>query len=626
MLRLEMIKMIKIIIVILTLTASMAQLAWAKQGQAKGEKQGKAEHSQRVEKASERARVQSPSRQAEMPKREIPRAESRPTGPSMREQATKIPQISQRQEPAPRQETRITRVPSGVEVRRPEKANPKNERQVIIPNNDVKTTDKPGFLSRIELPKERTVKTRDISKPITDKKLQEDRGPLIIKRIDLPKNEKKPIVEQKREVNRVSQITLPGDKPKRPVIDGSIRPRPDEQTRTRDNDSDTSSIRRWFDGRGRNDNTTRTDAVSRNSDLFRSRRDGLTKFDSISRSSDIVRSRRRTIEMEDSHHEFRRFRPANTTRVIYEDRRSGFGSRYHHDFIFRDRHQRICSRIIWPRYYYPVYYSWGHQYSFHYVYPFYHRRYVFISLNGFWPDYSYVRYYWYPTHFYTWYGYTPIAYEVPGNTYNYYTYNYYGQQGVISTTTDYSTSGTGLTPVTAETFADVREKLSREGKSPDAKTLSDTMFEDGVKAFEQANYAEATEKFYAAMQLAPEDQILPFAYAQALFAEGKYTESAEAIRTALLKSSPDKEGVYYPRGLYLDENTLDEQIDQLAKAADAMPGDSDLQMLLGYNLLGVGETDKAVGPLTKARDDYKNFGAANTLLELAEKIKTGETQ
>jgi tetratricopeptide (TPR) repeat protein len=310
--------------------------------------------------------------------------------------------------------------------------------------------------------------------------------------------------------------------------------------------------------------------------------------------------------------------------VSYEDRISTFGHRHHNNFVFRDRHHFLINPIIWPSYCYPVYYGWGGHYSFHYAYPFYQRRYIFVSLGGFWPDYSCIRYYWYPTHYYWWYGYSPVAYEVPGDTYNYYTYNYYGEQP--ATTTYYNTDATGIRPVDSNTFADVREKLSREQKGPDAQTLADTLFDDGVKAFEQGSYADAAEKFAAAMELAPEDMILPFAYAQALFADGRYTEAANAIRSALLKSSPDKEGVYYPRGLYLDENTLDEQIDQLAKAAEALPNDSDLQLLLGYHWLGIGETEKSLGPLTKAKEDYKNFGAASTLLELAEKIKAGETQ
>jgi hypothetical protein len=78
--------------------------------------------------------------------------------------------------------------------------------------------------------------------------------------------------------------------------------------------------------------------------------------------------------------------------------------------------------------------------------------------------------------------------------------------------------------------------------------------------------------------------------------------------------------------MYLDENTLDEQIDRLAKEAESLTDDSDLQLLLGYHWLGVGETEKAIEPLTKAKEDYKNSGAASVLLDLAEKIKAGETQ
>jgi tetratricopeptide (TPR) repeat protein len=245
-------------------------------------------------------------------------------------------------------------------------------------------------------------------------------------------------------------------------------------------------------------------------------------------------------------------------------------------------------------------------------------------LGGYWPDYTCLRYYWYPSHYYAWYGYAPVAYEVPGDTYNYYTYNYYTEQP--ASTTVYSTESTGLTPVDSNTFADVREKLSKEQKDPDAQTLADTLFDEGVKAFEQGIYAQAADKFAAAMVLAPDDEILPFAYAQSLFADGKYARSVELLRKALEKVTPEKEGVYYPRGLYLDENKLDEQIDRLAQEAETQPDNSDLQLLLGYHWLGIGEIEKSLAPLTKARDDYKNFGAASTLLDLAKKIEAGEKQ
>jgi hypothetical protein len=80
-------------------------------------------------------------------------------------------------------------------------------------------------------------------------------------------------------------------------------------------------------------------------------------------------------------------------------------------------------------------------------------------------------------------------------------------------------------------------------------------------------------------------------------------------------------GVYYPRGLYLDESTLTGQIDQLATAAQNNPSDSNLQLLLGYQWLGIGETQKAIEPLKNARSNPENRAAATMLLNLAEKIQ-----
>jgi tetratricopeptide (TPR) repeat protein len=248
-----------------------------------------------------------------------------------------------------------------------------------------------------------------------------------------------------------------------------------------------------------------------------------------------------------------------------------------------------------------------------------------VSLGGFWPDYSCVRYYWYPAHSYLWYGYYPVAQEVSGETYNYYTYNYYDQPATSAN--DYSAGTTGIATVDETTFADVREKLARQQASePAAQTDADTLFDEGVKAFGQGSYAEAEEKFAQALGLDPQDMILPFAYAQAQIAQGKYTQAAEMLRLALSKSSPDKEGVYFPRGLYLNENTLDEQIDRLAEAAGNNPADSDLQLLLGYQWLGIGETEKALVPLNNAARDDRNRAAAIVMLDLAEKIKSGENQ
>jgi tetratricopeptide (TPR) repeat protein len=117
--------------------------------------------------------------------------------------------------------------------------------------------------------------------------------------------------------------------------------------------------------------------------------------------------------------------------------------------------------------------------------------------------------------------------------------------------------------VDQSTWADVREKLDQQNAEPAAQTVADTRFEEGVKSFEAGNYDAAARKFENAMRLSPNDMILPFAYAQALFADGQYTESADLLRQALSKASPEQEGVFYPRGLYANDDVLFAQIENL---------------------------------------------------------------
>jgi tetratricopeptide (TPR) repeat protein len=265
--------------------------------------------------------------------------------------------------------------------------------------------------------------------------------------------------------------------------------------------------------------------------------------------------------------------------------------------------------------------NWWHRPVFRWFYPYYHRRYIFVSLGGYWPlHYRYIRYYWYGCHPYTWYGYYPIARQVGGDTYNYYTYNYCDSDGAGSGSCE---STGGLQPVDHTTFADIRERLAQEAAGePDEVTLADRFFEDAVEAFGTADYDLAADRFAKAMELAPDDVILPFAYAQALFANQEYTEAAEVLRTALAAVSPEKEGIFYPRGLYPKDEILFEQIDHLVEHAGRYGFDADLQLLLGYNLLGIGETDEAVEPLRFASQDLQNAPSAVVLLAVLEKTRT----
>lgn len=295
----------------------------------------------------------------------------------------------------------------------------------------------------------------------------------------------------------------------------------------------------------------------------------------------------------------------------------------HYDHVYRDCHNRISYRIIWPQYRTVVYYSNGPWHTYSCVYPYYLRKYVFVGIGGYWPShYSYTRYYWYGCHPHAWYGYYPIAREVAGDTYNYYTYNYYTDTSAASQTPTQVVGG--VTPVDHNTFADVRAKLAQQAaKEPASPTLADTYFEEAVKAFENADYVAALQKFASARQNAPDDMILPFAYAQALFALGQYPQAADVLRQAMEKIDPEKEGVFYPRGLYAKEETLLDQIEELLAATENDQANSDLNLLLGYHLLGIGKTDEAIGPLEVAAEDVKNAKAANALLELARKVQAG---
>jgi len=309
-----------------------------------------------------------------------------------------------------------------------------------------------------------------------------------------------------------------------------------------------------------------------------------------------------------------RWRERNST-PRYRERNHVVKDIGHHEHVYFDRHRRICRTTVWPRYSFMLSYGWGPYYTWRYCYPYYHRRYVFVSLGGYWPwDYCYRRYYWYGCHPYHWYGYYPIAREVVGDTHNYYTYNYYYDDAPVVGAADVGV-------VDHTTFADVRERMAQQAVEPAEPTLADRYFEDAIGAFELKNYDRAAELFAQAMELAPDDMILPYAYCQALFAAERYTEAAEVLRAALAKVSPEEEGVFYPRGLYSKDDVLFEQMNRLAEIAELYSFDPDLQLLLGYNLLGIGELDEAVEPLRLATLDLENAPAATVLLNLLEKMR-----
>ncbi len=260
---------------------------------------------------------------------------------------------------------------------------------------------------------------------------------------------------------------------------------------------------------------------------------------------------------------------------------------------------RSCGRVILAPYH--------NYYGLSYCYPSYHRKYLFVSLGGYWPyDYRYYRYYEYGCHPYYWYG-SDVVLSPSPVVYDYTTYNYYTTPAAVTTTE---------AAVTTELAADAAAT-----DAPLPQTQADINFANAVNAFEEGRYENATELFREALLQSPEDEILPFTYTQALFATGDYALAAYVLREAMAKMPSEEPAIYFPRGLYKDDQILVNQIAQLQSAIAIEPFSTDYQLLLGYQYLGIAQWDKAVYALEQAARNPLNAGVVTKLLDIAEKME-----
>ncbi len=173
-------------------------------------------------------------------------------------------------------------------------------------------------------------------------------------------------------------------------------------------------------------------------------------------------------------------------------------------------------------------------------------------------------------------------------------------------------------------FEQVREKMKKQQNEEQAKL--NYYLEDIAVAFEVRHYQRAVVLTADAVKAEPDNRILPFVYTQALFANYQYGKAADVLRKALLTIEPDKQQVFYIDGLYSDRDVLTEQIKKLTTATEKEPQNADLQLLLGYQLLGEGRFSQAQRALQNARKDYVNKDAAGMLEKLFEKTRRGETK
>jgi len=149
----------------------------------------------------------------------------------------------------------------------------------------------------------------------------------------------------------------------------------------------------------------------------------------------------------------------------------------------------------------------------------------------------------------------------------------------------------------------------------------DPRLKDIADAFAAGDYQKAALKANQALTGEPNNAVLPFIYSQALFADGKYGQAADVLREAVRKLDPENQELFYPLGFYHDEDLLNDQIAALSETAAAEPSNADLQLVLGYQLLGVGSYDDALDALNKAHADYVNKEAAAVMIDILEKAR-----
>ena len=147
-----------------------------------------------------------------------------------------------------------------------------------------------------------------------------------------------------------------------------------------------------------------------------------------------------------------------------------------------------------------------------------------------------------------------------------------------------------------------------------------------AEAFVQGDYDQAVERARKATDEVPQSTVLPFVYSQSLFAAGQYEQAADVLRSAVLEVDLETQGVFFPAGFYADLNTLTDQIAELSKTADADRKNADLQLLLGYQLLGVANYDQATEALDLAELDYTNKDAAASLKYVLEQTQRIEAE
>jgi tetratricopeptide (TPR) repeat protein len=265
---------------------------------------------------------------------------------------------------------------------------------------------------------------------------------------------------------------------------------------------------------------------------------------------------------------------------------------------------------------------------------------LFISVGGYWPAYPCARYYWYdcfPSYYY--YNPAPVVYSyypsyspvigapagtlAPGSVVNGVQVPDYDGLNAVAMKLRVQQQAAAQPPAPQQQVASQAQLPAPTTSDPNKiqPTESDVLFDQAVKSFTDANYPAACQSLQRAVRLEPSDTVLPFAYAQALFANNQYEQASAVIATVLNEMPADKADVFFPRGLYKTDALLTAQIKNLERAVKMNPASGDLQLLYGYQLLGTAQYDQALPALEITKKDPRLAPAADKLIGLLNKAK-----
>jgi hypothetical protein len=142
-----------------------------------------------------------------------------------------------------------------------------------------------------------------------------------------------------------------------------------------------------------------------------------------------------------------------------------------------------------------------------------------------------------------------------------------------------------------------------------------------AESFASGDFFNAVYYSRRAAEQYPEDVPLKFVYAQSLMADNDYHRAAQALRQALDASDIENEGVFFPFGIYPNDQALNAHIDKLKQKVGYEPSNSSYQLLLGYELLGTEQSEDAKEALEKAKTNLENEKYADMLLNILERSK-----